>query len=55
VQNIESPLKMQTRCIANFTDKSGFAVGSIEGRVAIQQVEEKTKCVGVRSACGVSA
>jgi len=42
-RNIESPLKMQTRCIANFADKSGFAVGSIEGRVAIQQVEEKTK------------
>lgn len=38
----ESPLKMQTRCIANFPDKSGFAIGSIEGRVGIHHVEEKS-------------
>ena len=29
------------RCIANFFDKTGFAVGSIEGRVGIQYVDEK--------------
>lgn len=32
----ESPLKYQTRCISCFTDMTGFAVGSIEGRVGIQ-------------------
>lgn len=32
----ESPLKHQTRCISCFPDMSGFAVGSIEGRVGIQ-------------------
>lgn len=32
----ESPLKHQTRCVSCFPDMSGFAVGSIEGRVGIQ-------------------
>lgn len=32
---IDSQLKYQTRCISVFPDKSGFAVGSIEGRVSI--------------------
>mmetsp|Transcript_16658 Transcript_16658/g.31556 ORF Transcript_16658/g.31556 Transcript_16658/m.31556 type:complete len:345 (-) Transcript_16658:181-1215(-) len=32
----ESPLKYQTRCISCFPDMTGFAVGSIEGRVGIQ-------------------
>jgi len=36
-----SPLKFQSRCIATFPDRSGFALGSIEGRVAISHVEEK--------------
>jgi mRNA export factor len=36
-----SPLKFQSRCISCFPDKTGFAVGSIEGRVAISHVEEK--------------
>lgn len=40
---INSPLKFQHRCISIFTDKktnlpTGFALGSIEGRVAIQYV-----------------
>ncbi|GAM23680.1 hypothetical protein SAMD00019534_068550 [Acytostelium subglobosum LB1] len=39
-KSIESPLKYQTRCIALFTDQKGFALGSIEGRVAIQSFEE---------------
>lgn len=34
-KRIASPLKLQTRCVACFIDKTGFAVGSIEGRVAI--------------------
>jgi len=35
---MESQLKFQTRCITAFPDKSGFAVGSIEGRVGIQYI-----------------
>lgn len=34
----ESPLKFMTRCISVFPDQSGFAVGSIEGRVGIHYV-----------------
>jgi mRNA export factor len=40
-KTIQSPLKWQTRAISCFPDSSGFAVGSIEGRCAIQYVEEK--------------
>lgn len=36
----ESPLKFQTRCIACFPDSTGFAVGSIEGRVGIHYVQK---------------
>ncbi|KAJ7716808.1 WD40-repeat-containing domain protein [Mycena maculata] len=38
-----SPLKWQTRVVSCFTASanSGFAVGSVEGRVAIQYVEDK--------------
>jgi mRNA export factor len=35
----ESPLKYQTRSIAVFPDQTGFAVGSIEGRVGIHYVQ----------------
>ena len=39
-KKIENPLKYQHRCVSIFKDKSqrptGFALGSIEGRVAIQ-------------------
>ena len=31
-----SPLKYQTRCVRCFPDMTGFAIGSIEGRVGIQ-------------------
>ena len=40
-KTIQSPLKWQTRVVSCFPDASGFAVGSIEGRCAIQYVEEK--------------
>lgn len=30
----------QTRCVCCFPDKSGYAIGSIEGRVAIQYIQE---------------
>ena len=36
----ESPLKFQSRCIACFTDRTGFAVGSIEGRVGIHYIQK---------------
>lgn len=36
VQSIESPLKWQTRVVSCFPTGDAFAVGSIEGRVAIQ-------------------
>jgi len=38
---LESPLKYQSRCVAVFPDKSGFALGSIEGRVAIHHAETR--------------
>ena len=41
-QKIDSPLKYQHRCVRIFKDKqnqpTGFALGSIEGRVAIQYI-----------------
>ncbi|KAM9978869.1 hypothetical protein ACTFIY_012602 [Dictyostelium cf. discoideum] len=39
-KTVESLLKYQTRCISCFPDKSGFALGSIEGRVAIQSLDD---------------
>lgn len=43
LKTIESPLKYQHRCVSIFLDKNkaptGFALGSIEGRVAIQYVD----------------
>lgn len=33
---IDSPLKFQTRSIACFPDQTGYAIGSVEGRVAVQ-------------------
>ncbi|VDP93754.1 unnamed protein product [Echinostoma caproni] len=44
---IESPLKFQSRCVSIFLDKqkqqpNGFALGSIEGRVAIQYFSPTT-------------
>ena len=40
-KQIQSPLKWQTRVVSCFADAAGYAVGSIEGRCAIQYVEEK--------------
>jgi mRNA export factor len=36
----ESPLKYTTRCVSCFPDQTGFAIGSIEGRVGIQYVQK---------------
>jgi mRNA export factor len=39
-KTIDSPLKFQTRCVSCFPDKTGYLVGSIEGRVAVQHVDD---------------
>jgi len=36
----ESPLKYQTRCVSCFPDQTGFALGSLEGRVGIRYVQK---------------
>lgn len=36
----ESPLKYQSRCISCFPDTTGFAVGSIEGRVGVHYLQK---------------
>lgn len=44
--SVKSKLKFQTRTVTCFPDGSGFAVGSIEGRCAIQHVEASSQsCV----------
>lgn len=39
-KTLQSQLKWQTRCVSCFPDKTGYLVGSIEGRVAVQHVED---------------
>ncbi|CBX92008.1 hypothetical protein IAQ61_000209 [Plenodomus lingam] len=50
-KTITSPLKWQTRVVSCFSDASGFAVGSIEGRCAIQYVEEKDTSLNFSFKC----
>jgi len=40
-KSMASPLKWQTRVISCFSQGSGFAVGSVEGRVAFHYVDDK--------------
>ncbi|OAA66626.1 nuclear pore complex protein [Niveomyces insectorum RCEF 264] len=40
-KTLQSPLKWQTRVVTCFNDSAGFAIGSIEGRCAMQYVEDK--------------
>lgn len=40
-KTLQSPLKWQTKVVSCFADSAGFAIGSIEGRCAIQYVEDK--------------
>lgn len=47
-QELESPLKYQTRCIACFPDSTGYLLGSIEGRVAVQHVEDSQQVLLLR-------
>jgi len=39
----QTALKMQTRCVSCFPDKTGYAVGSIEGRCSIAYVDDVSK------------
>ncbi|KAF1988085.1 WD40 repeat-like protein [Aulographum hederae CBS 113979] len=50
-KTLQSPLKWQTRVVSCFTDASGFAVGSVEGRCAIQYVEEKDSALNFSFKC----
>lgn len=40
-KTLQSPLKWQTRAVSCFNDASGYAIGSIEGRCAIQYIEDR--------------
>ncbi|PQE13277.1 hypothetical protein CJF32_00010614 [Rutstroemia sp. NJR-2017a WRK4] len=50
-KTIQSPLKWQTRVVSLFPDATGFAVGSIEGRCAIQYVEDKDASMNFSFKC----
>lgn len=50
-KTIVSPLKWQTRAVACFPAGNGFAVGSIEGRVAIQYIEDKDTSLNFSFKC----
>ncbi|CAP73630.1 uncharacterized protein PODANS_2_9930 [Podospora anserina S mat+] len=50
-KTITSPLKWQTRVVSCFTDSMGFAIGSIEGRCAIQYVEDKDASLNFSFKC----
>ena len=50
-KQLYSPLKYQTRCLAAFPDQSGYLVGSIEGRVAVQHVEDNMKAANFTFKC----
>jgi mRNA export factor len=43
INQYDSPLNYQTRCVRIFSDVSGFAIGCIEGRVAIENFRELGK------------
>eukprot|EP00927_Polykrikos_kofoidii_P024518 TRINITY_DN2228_c0_g2_i1.p1 TRINITY_DN2228_c0_g2~~TRINITY_DN2228_c0_g2_i1.p1 ORF type:complete len:361 (+),score=61.06 TRINITY_DN2228_c0_g2_i1:213-1295(+) len=42
-KQLQSVLNLQTRCVSCFPDKTGYAVGSIEGRVSIAHIEDTSK------------
>ncbi|KAB8611408.1 hypothetical protein FH972_025913 [Carpinus fangiana] len=50
-KTLQSPLKWQTRVVSCFSGGDGFAVGSIEGRCAIQYVEEKDSSLNFSFKC----
>ncbi|KAF9439121.1 hypothetical protein BGZ76_011359 [Entomortierella beljakovae] len=46
-----SPLKWQTRTVSCFNNGNGYGIGSIEGRVAIQYIEEKDASLNFSFKC----
>lgn len=42
-KQLQSDMKMQTRCVSCFPDKKGYAVGSLEGRCWISNIEDTSK------------
>ncbi|KAK3359066.1 WD40-repeat-containing domain protein [Lasiosphaeria hispida] len=50
-KTLQSPLKWQTRVVSCFSDQMGFAIGSIEGRCAIQYVEDKDSSLNFSFKC----
>ncbi|CAO3568549.1 unnamed protein product [Mortierella alpina] len=50
-KQISSPLKWQTRTISCFGAGRGYGIGSIEGRVAIQYIEDKDKDLNFSFKC----
>ncbi|KAG9304958.1 hypothetical protein G9A89_003127 [Geosiphon pyriformis] len=47
----QSPLKWQTRTVACFINGTGYAIGSIEGRVGIQYLDEKESTASFSFKC----
>lgn len=50
-RSFQSPLKWQTRTVSCFKDGTGFAIGSIEGRCAIQNAEDKNTTANFSFKC----
>jgi len=50
-KTLVSPLKYQTRVVSCFPTANGFAVGSVEGRCAIQYVEDKDSSLNFSFRC----
>lgn len=49
-----SSLKFQTRCVRVFPDQEGYAVGSVEGRVAVEYFDtSKVRCGALGGGGGV--
>lgn len=50
-KTMQSPLRWQTRCVSCFHNGAGFAVGSIEGRVAIQNIKDEDQGLNFSFKC----
>lgn len=50
-KTIPSPLRWQTRTVACFPNAQGYAVGSIEGRVSVQYIDEKSQSLSFAFKC----
>ena len=50
-KTMQTTLRLQSRTVSCFPDKSGFAVGSIEGRVSIVYLDESLKDKGFAFKC----